>query len=422
MSAIPDYPKAAGPDYAWAPYEPGAGRPWNIALAAHLLRRGGFGASWSQLQQAVADGPQTAADRMFQPPAELPAFEKHMSELGASLLISDAGESDESAELWLHRMQHTPFPLLEKMTLFWHNYFAIAGAQVSKVAVMEKHLRLLRQHALGRFDAMMLDIVRDPATLIAGNLRTNRKSKPSVEFAAGLLRNTVGKGSFQDEDLAGVARAFTGSSVLREEFQYRPYEHDEGVKKILGKQGNYSGEEALRILLAHSATPRTVVRRLYRWLVSETASPDEALLAPLENLFAQDFDIAKLAGTMLRSNLFFSSAAYRQRVKSPVEFGLGITTAFDRPMAAAQLHRQLSGTGQRLLEPPAGEGWPGSLCWLNSFTIAARGKLAANILGGALQPAKVKSTELLLQNEISTALDPDAPPLAVAVSPEFQLA
>ncbi len=422
MIAIPEYQPSAGPEHAWAPYEPGSGRPWNLVLAGHLLRRGGFGVSWNQLQQAMADGPQKTADRLFHRPATLAVFDKQLSELGGSLLISDSAGSDESAELWLHRMQHTPYPFLEKMTLFWHNYFAIAGAQVSKVAVMEKHLRLLRQHALGRFDLMMLDMVRDPATLIAGNSRANRKAKPSLEFAAALLRNTVGKGSFQDDDTAGVARAFTGSAVLREEFQYRPYEHDEGVKGILGKQGNFNGEDALRILLAHSSTPRNAVRRLYRWLVSESAAPEEALLAPLANSFAKDFDIAKLAGTMLRSNLFFSTAAYRQRVKSPVEFALGLTGAFDRPVAAAQLHRQLSAIGQRLLEPPAGEGWPGGVRWLNSFTISRRGHLAASILGGASQPTKIKSTEVLLQGDISPALNPDAPPLAVAVSPEFQLA
>ena len=418
MSAIPDYPKTAGPDYAWAPYEPGAGRPWNLALAAHLLRRGGFGASWNQLQQAVADGPRKTADRLFQAPADLAAFDSRMNELGAGVLVSEAGGSDESAQLWLHRMQHTPYPLLEKLTLFWHNYFAIAGAQVSKAALMEKHLRLLRKHALGGFDAMVLDMVRDPATLIAGNSKANRRSKPSVEFSAALLRNTVGAGSFQDDDVMGVARAFTGSSVLREEFQFRLYDHDDGAKKILSKQGNFSGEEALRILLAHPGTPRTVVRRMYRWFVSETAAPDEALLAPLANAFAKDFDIQKLASTMLRSNLFFSTAAYRQRVKSPVEFGLGLIAAFDRPVAAAELHRQFSAIGQRLLEPPAGGGWPGGLRWLNSFTIARRGNLAASLVG----ESKIKSTELLLQNDISSALDPDAPALAVATSPEFQLA
>ena len=120
-------------------------------------------------------------------------------------------------------------------------------------------------------------------------------------------------------------------------------------------------------------------------------------MQPLVASFARDFDIAKLAASILRSNHFFSEQSYQQRVKSPVEFAIGLVTSHDRPVAAAKLHQQMSAIGQRLLEPPAGTGWAGGLRWLNSFTIAGRANLAASIL-----PA-------------------GSPDLTNAISPEFQL-
>jgi len=365
---------------AWTPYD----RPLDLPLAAHLYRRAGFAATQDQLRQAMKDGPQATLNRILQPPPALEAFERRMAGLSGSAMVSESAASTESAELWIHRMQHTPYPLLEKMTLFWHDYFAIAGAQVGRSLLMERHIQLLRKHALGRFDALLRDLVRDPATLIALNSRVNHKSKPSHELATALLRYTSQQG-----DPTLIARAFTGYAVLRDEFQFRDYEHDSGAKQ--------SADDTLQQLLQNPATARNVVRRMYRWLVSETAPPGDELLEPLAASFARDFDIAKLAASILRSNHFFSEQAYQQRVKSPVEFAIGLVTANDRPVAAAKLHQQMSAIGQRLLEPPAGTGWAGGLRWLNSFTIAGRANLAASIL-----PA-------------------GSPELANAISPEFQL-
>ena len=106
----------------WAPYEPDAGRPWNLRLAGHLYRRAGFGATWGQLQQALADGPQRTVDRLLRPEADTDAFNQGFDEYDAAAARS--GSADGLRAWWLRRMIHTPHPLLEKMTLFWHHHFA----------------------------------------------------------------------------------------------------------------------------------------------------------------------------------------------------------------------------------------------------------------------------------------------------------
>ena len=125
------------------------------------------------------------------------------------------------------------------------------------------------------------------------------------------------------------------------------------------------------------------MRKLYRWLISETDSPSDDLLAPLATAFAKDYDISKLIEQMLRSNLFFSPAAFRQRIKSPVEFALGIVMGLEELAATAPLGADLAVLGQNLYHPPSVRGWPGGRAWINTATLLGRGNLAAVMLAGS---------------------------------------
>ena len=60
-------------------------------------------------------------------------------------------------------------------------------------------------------------------------------------------------------------------------------------------------------------------------------------------------DVTGTVETILRSNVFFSPAAYRCRVKSPVEFAIGLARAFEARVGTGQLSQRLAGLGQNLL-------------------------------------------------------------------------
>ena len=53
---------------------------------------------------------------------------------------------------WLDRMVRTRRPLVERMTLVWHDWFATSNAGVGSQKLMLAQNRLLRRHALGSFD------------------------------------------------------------------------------------------------------------------------------------------------------------------------------------------------------------------------------------------------------------------------------
>ncbi len=373
----PISPVADDPGWALAPYEPDAARPWNLALAAHLYRRATFGADWGQLRQALSDGPQRAVDKLLRPPADAAAFNRRSDESEDAA----AGSVDGLRAWWLRRMMETPHPLLEKMTLFWHGYFAVNATEVNNPRLMKEHVRLLRRHALGSFGSLLPAIARDPAMLVWLGAEVNRKATPNDSFVRPLLETfTLGPGHFADRDVREAARAFTGRFVLRGQIRDLPQEHDETIKSLLGREGNFAAEDLMRILLEEPATARTVVRRLYRWLISETEEPSDARIAPLAESFAKDYHVARLVETMLRSNLFFSPQAYRQRVKSPLEFGVGIVKALEGMVSATQLAQDAANLGQDLCRPPTVKGWTGGRYWINAATLVGRHNLAAALL------------------------------------------
>ena len=368
------------PVWAWSPYRPDAQRPWNLVRAGHLYRRAAFGANWSQLQQALDDGPEKTIGRLLRPPEDAGRF----NEASDGYETAGAGNIQELRAWWLRRMIETPYPLLEKMTLFWHSHFAASQARVKNAHLMLHHLQLLRRHALGRFEPLLLAVSSDPAVLVALGSTANRKAQPNQNYARALFENFgIGTGQFSEEDVHEATRAFTGWFVLRNELRFFSREHDSGVKQVFGQKGPFTGEDVVRLVLEQPQTPRFLIRKLYYWLISETSEPSDRLIAPLADSFAQDYDIGRLVETMLRSNLFFSAAAYRQRVKSPVEFALGIVAGLEGTVPTTPLGQDLAALGQSLYEPPTVNGWPRGRQWINSATLVGRSNLAAALLSAA---------------------------------------
>jgi len=374
----PAVPRRTG--WAWAAYEPSTQRPWNLVQAGHLYRRAAFGAAWDELQQALSDGPQRTIDRLLSPQADVAAFNREHDEYETSA----AGSVNELRAWWLRRMIQTPHPLLEKMTLFWHSHFATNAANVNDVRLVQRHVQLLRSQALGSFRTLLQDISRDPAMLLWLGADTNRKARPNENYARPLMDAfSLGPGNYTQKDVAEAARACTGWFVLRGQLRYIDREHDDGVKHILGQKGSFTCDDVVRIVLEQPAAAQTLVRKLYRFLISETEEPQTELIAPLAESFAKDYDILKLIETMLRSNLFFSEAAYHRRIKCPVEFALGIVRGLEGMVSTTQLAQDLADLGQNLYHLPTVNGWTGGLHWTNTATYAGRHNLALALLQGS---------------------------------------
>ncbi|HKE02147.1 MAG TPA: DUF1800 domain-containing protein, partial [Planctomycetota bacterium] len=95
-------------DEALAPYAPSTSAPWDRRLAAHLLRRAGFGGSEAEIDEALSAGPAAAAESLAHPPAD----DEAVRSLDESMeLLLDGKEPVALRSWWALRMVATKAPL-----------------------------------------------------------------------------------------------------------------------------------------------------------------------------------------------------------------------------------------------------------------------------------------------------------------------
>src|SRR5262249_28424936 len=209
--------------------------------------------------------------------------------------------------------------------------------------------------------------------------------------------------------------AFPGWHTDGRRFTFNRTQHDDGTKTVLGRSGNWDGGDVVRIVLGQPAAARFLVGKLYRYIISEGAAPPDRLLDPLAERFrASGYDVADLVGTVLRSRLFFSGHAYRQRVKSPVEYVVGTLRAleakYEPPVeyyGSQTQTRLLDGLGQELFAPPSVKGWAGGEAWLNSATLLARHNLAWKVVQATPGTLGVASSPPALLRRYALRRDPE---------------
>jgi len=409
-------PKAALPPLdqvdpvdAWKSWEPGGAQAFDLKWAGHLYRRAVFGAALDELNAAVKRGLPATLDRLFQgSKREDNNFEETRHLTGQAV----KGTAFDLRGWWVYWMLKGSHPLKEKLTLFWHNHFATSIVKVQKLPLMFAQNELLYRHALGKFGPLLLEISRDPAMLIWLDGNSNVKGKANENYAREVMELfSLGLGHYKEHDIREAARAFTGWHTDGAAFTFKPELHDDGVKTILGSVGNWNGDDVVKILLEQRAAPRFLVRKLYRFYVSENITPPDAFLQPLADAYKKsDYDTGSLLRTMLQSRHFFSAYAYRQRVKSPVEFCVGAANEVGANLVAPRaIIGRLEAMGQPLFAPPNVKGWEHGKSWLNTSTVLARHNFAAALFtaGNADDPDE-DDIRRLKQTAVKT------PPLADA--------
>ena len=110
-----------------------------------------FGAMMDVLKENPAAG--AVGCRLLNGDGDVPAFNRTYDAFEAT--ATDSASAETLRAWWLRRMIHTPHPLLEKMTLFWHGHFAISNARVKNALLIRRHVQLLRRHALGCFPPLL---------------------------------------------------------------------------------------------------------------------------------------------------------------------------------------------------------------------------------------------------------------------------
>jgi hypothetical protein len=398
------------------PYKPTSDNPFDVVKAAHLLNRAGFGGTPAEIEKAVKLGPEATLDSLFDFP-DAPAQEMSQSDVPdlssvegypkdfreiaqkqrgmtpeermqfrQMLMRANREAVQETASWWLKRMAYGPYPLQEKLTLFWHGHFTTSAKDERAALLMWNQNELLRRYAAGNFRDFVKAVARDPAMLDYLNNQQNRKAHPNENFARELMELfTLGIGNYTETDIKQAARAFTGWAHDGDDYIFRKFDHDEGTKDFFGMRGNFNGDDVIEMILRHPACPKYVASRMLKFFAYE--DPEQAIVDSLgEQLREGRFEMRPVLRTLFASQAFYSDRAIGAQIKSPVQLVTGTIRMLGVDMPQ---HRALVGAlnqmGQVPLEPPNVKGWPGGRMWINTSTLFVRYNTAVWLAGGGGQ-------------------------------------
>jgi uncharacterized protein (DUF1800 family) len=291
----------------------------------------------------------------------------------------------------------TPEPFRERLVAFWANHFTVSRRGPPATGAVGHFVReAIRPHVTGRFQDMLLAVIRHPAMLAyldnAGSigpgspvgLRTGRGLNENLAREALELHTVSPAAGYAQADVTEFAKVLTGWSFTPDGFAFLPGRHEPGAKRLLGRSfppGEEGGIEALAFLAGHPATHRHLAAKLVRHFVAD--DPPPAAIARIEGVLRDSRgDLGAAARALPRL-----PEAWRpplSKVRAPLDYVLAVLRALDAPASAApRAQGGLSQLGQPLWSAPAPIGWPDSAGeWAQPELLLRRVDWAYAVAGG----------------------------------------
>jgi uncharacterized protein (DUF1800 family) len=422
-------------------------------LSEHLLRRAGFGAGPGDLNALARLTPAGVVEYLLNVESQPDDVD---AKIGASsyATITAANRAfapdldiEHARQRWLFRMLHSQRPLVEKMSLFWHNHFATAysklnglvgGVLATKMLNLvagsypgpQGQLETFREMGLGRFRDLLIAMAKDPAMLFWLDGRTNTKARPQENFGREIMELfTWGLGNYVEQDVYAAARVFTGWNLTFSrgaddntsyyEFFYNAAQHDtteksfsfpiykDGTKTIparSGANGMQDGIDFMTALANHPETAKRLARKLWNFFVSEAGPPDEAFVDQAAAIYLRyDTAMKPMIQFILNSPWFTDPANFFSRYSWPAEFVTRAVKEVGFSGYSVDVSRAaLISMNQVLFEPPDVAGWEVGPGWYSTGTMLARMNFAASLalnqkfnLGRAVQPVRGSASQVV---------------------------
>ena len=345
--------------------------PFGESQAERLLWRAGFGPRPGEAKRLAKLGLDGAVRSLTHPGPEKLVGPKPHDDKGRPLAPADAWGHDHA--WWLDRMVRTSRPLVERMTLVWHDWFATSNAGVGSQALMLKQNDLFRRRALGSFKDLLLDVTHDPAMLLWLNGVQNTKDEPNENYARELMELfTLGanRGAYSERDVREQARALTGFrySWARGRgpvnFRYERKAHDPAGKLIFGHRGTFDWKDACHLCLQHPKHASFFVQKLWSYFVP--VAPDRATQRDLEAIY-RTRQVRPVVEAILRHPALYLGP---RMTKPPAVHAAGLMR---RLGVAVDTNWSWIGelAGQQLFYPPNVSGWDDTR-WLDTSTYRGR--------------------------------------------------
>ena len=367
---------------------------FGVQAAERLLWRAGFGPRPGEARTLAARGLRGAVLSLTRPASLALVGPKPRLENGQPIAPYDAWGND--VLWWLDRMVRSRAPLIERMTLTWHDWFATSNEGVNSQRLMINQNRTQRRLCLGSFPQMLTAITIDPAMLLWLSLSGSTKAAPNENYAREMQELfTLGVGDgYTEEDVRQHARALTGwtnswnnTTGEPDDFHFDPTLHDDGVKVIYHHRGRFSWRDSLRLALSHPGHPGYFISKL--WSYFSPAPLPKADARAAEALYVSSGkQIRPVVEAMLMHPLIYDGP---RLVKPPIVQIAGMLRGIGRFVDTDAWAWESSQVGQMPFYPPNVAGWDATR-WLNTDTWLARFNLTNEMIkpGSVLNPAKAQ--------------------------------
>jgi uncharacterized protein (DUF1800 family) len=279
---------------------------------------------------------------------------------------------------------------------FWFNHFNVnrdKGPVHWMVLPYERDA--IRAHVYGRFRDMLGAVAHNPAMLFYLDNWVSVRERPAdprrpnqpglnENYARELMElHTLGvNGGYTQSDVREAARCLTGWSIDQPRkaatYMFRWRGHDEGEKVVLGERfssggGEADGERLLDMLARQPATAHFLSLELARFFVSD--EPPPALVDRMAQTYlTSDGNLSAVYRILFSSEEFWSAAAYRAKVKSPLIFAASAVRALDGHVDnAGSLAAEIGKMGEPLYQcqPPTGYR-DEAQAWVNTGALVTR--------------------------------------------------
>ncbi len=372
-------------------YVPNAENIWNIDKIKHVYRRLDFGASQSNLDDALNMTPSEfidslideaiAQDNLPTPPWGYWSFDDYTD--------FDTQNNDFvfNHRLTIGNSLYTE-GLKGRLAFFWSNHFVTELESYFYAPYLFQYYDTLQTHCLGNFKNFVSAMGTNSTMLLYLNGFENTETSPNENYARELYELfTMGEGNgYTQSDITETARALTGYNhwdTFGAQIYFDESTHDTGSKTIFNQTGNWGYNDVINILFEQHGEQiaNTVITKLYQFFVSPAVDDYilDTIIEPLSQVFIDNnYELAPVLRQLLKSEHFFDDRARGVVVKSPLDLIVGFTKdsgfLYNDTLVEAFLY-YAGLMGQEILDPPDVSGWQRDETWINSSTLTGRWQL-----------------------------------------------
>lgn len=297
--------------------------------------------------------------------------------------------------------------LYERMVEFWTDHFNIYVEKGDCWLLKGPDDRkVIRAHALGRFEELLLASARSPAMLIYLDNQANEAGAPNENYAREVMElHTLGvDGGYGQQDVMELARCLTGWTVKdhfwKGQFVFKSELHDKGVKHVLGQRvapsGEREAEAVLEHLAGHEVTADYLAEKLVRRFISDRPQQDaaEIVQAVARTFRRSGGDLRQVARTLFLDGLLGFAGPLPPKFKRPLDLVTSALRALHATTdAGAGLQEHLEGMGQLPFDWPTPDGPPDrAAAW--SAALLPRWQFAQRLARGEIEGTELPLEEL----------------------------